>query len=515
MDIYDVKQLSKRNLYETTNNILLKLYQLCNISYVSPASFTEHLTQCVDVIPNLVLDILQQDKKKIELWEKTLSEIPRDVESYILKTLEEIDDILNECQSPTGITLTKNMIEKGLQYIIRRMWKGFFYLHGRVNEKIICEDKKCKECMMLISAGLIFEDFIWKEGKEQLFKELVRLEINKNYIMQLNQYLEEVIAYIKELREQWRVSSQFVIEIENMDKHDFGKRVHQRLYNKYNKFLQENKNEKEWLLLPKTQTLFSSLGIMNEDSVQFEKCLKEITVNIDTSHIIKSLNDRKRLYEEICADLGMCKTFGFDAFGYFIYSIHLNMKERELPLFLAQNMTADRMYYVIKILIETESNKNNDGLKEFEDKINAYYNELKIYIQDHNTEISIPQKEILRITQIEFTDFLKNIRELITQKRIFENAQSKRAVLMHLKMLEWMWMIYKQMYLRGERKDSDAFIKHLNEVYNNPNMEMVFSEIKEDSVIKHIGEYFNTFSETIVELRKGGDDKQTQITNSG
>lgn len=507
LNLYNAERISEKKLYEVSYNILLRLYQLCNVVYVSPAGFSNN-TEFEYILLNMVLDVLKQDEEKMKEWEKCLSEFSGDADIELLK------DILHKCTSGNQVVISKDIIEVCLRAIILQLWNGYISLHNEIGEQVT--HKRCSDCMEYIKVALIYSNTTWDKKKQQLCKELVALGVEKNHVMKLNNYVEEVAGYIDELRQQWMISSKTTIQIENLYHDAFSKKVHEKLFKKYKELLAEKENNR-WLLLPKTQALFSSLGIMNSDYTQFGKRLMDAANNMDVSYVKKCVNDKIRLYEEVCADLGMCYTFGFDAFGYFAYSIYLDIKERELPQFTGQNMTGDRMSYVIRTLWKNESNekKSKDFYKkkskEFKEKINSYYKELKIFLEECDLGIVIPDRDIWDITIKEFESFLSEVRELFIYDKIFAERISdwnkkKKELLMHLKMLEWMCSINLQMHLDVEYKENLALENHLEEIYGNSKMNLLFKEIKEEETIKEIGKYFNEFQRTVAELRNGQYD---------
>ena len=104
-----------------------------------------------------------------------------------------------------------------------------------------------------------------------------------------------------------------------------------------------------WITYKKNQRLLTSLGIINENPEPFVNNYRQVLRGITEGEIQTIIKDQIQNYEEVFADYGMCKAFSFTAYGYFMYLIHIFMKERDVPKSGLKDLSADRIYLITPV----------------------------------------------------------------------------------------------------------------------------------------------------------------------
>ncbi len=275
---------------------------------------------------------------------------------------------------------------------------------------------------------------------------------------------------------------------ENNHASAFAEKVHKSMHEDYLARLKDRYCfENQWVLLDENQSLLMSLGIINGNSKQFvdnySQALQE-TSEIELHNIVQ---DQVANYEEIFADLGMCIAFQFTAYGYFMYSIHIIRKEREIPRRASKNLVADRIRTLL-LSYYREQVKDKENKDKFHGKLQAYWEDLKDCLRTQNKcfEEELKKEEELKNKEdsgnIEgsvdafmglFHSFLdkQKFQELKVAQldkivyfiSNFEQTYRKnRELLRQIEILRWMRSLYQDLNLESElEEDRDKLVEEL------------------------------------------------------
>ncbi|MCM1124216.1 MAG: hypothetical protein NC416_16665, partial [Eubacterium sp.] len=504
-------EVSEGRLWEESNRILLELFRYLRIMYVTPQMISEDAGRyAAYIIPNIVLDILSGDKERVNQWETVIS-------SGCLKEIsfadmqDKITKILQGCvQTGNTSVVTYDAVKYCMQFMVYSMWKGFCEDHPQI-KNIIGEGTVCRKLMEEFHKNIFERQTEQKSVEERLLKEMEKCHIDENTKMCLQKHLWETSGYIHELLKQWIVYGGKKITKRESKIDEYGTAVHKSLKGKFEEkilCLREN----PWIATHRMESAIANLGILKDGSDQFTKRLKEQLKTVNLSHLEDLMRDRMRLYEEVFADLGMCCSFSFSAFGYFAYTIHLFLKERELPESIAHNMTADRMRHVIETLWSydyyREDNFEEDDTEKrkvfYEEKVGELKNDINEYWEILKEKCPIVARTALAGRETaalgtgEFANAIKKASDYI--KGLSNDIPNRREVLMHLRMLQWMDTLYRAMYLetRTELQDDIDLGKHLERVYRAMNQEGFFREASCQYTVQVVGEYYNHFAESVL-----------------
>lgn len=395
-------------------------------------------------MPNLLIDILKNDRSRVEQWHKALlneelkTEFKKD--QYLQRLGEAVEKYLLHGE------LSIQSITYGLEAVSKRMWKGF--LTG--NHRCIGELQKkhaeaiSERIMKCTDASPIFLDCEIEELKNGF-------DLDREEVFRLKKYVMETAGYIREVLGKWVtiLTDQKIIISDDTQK-NYIQMMHDSLHERYVEAL-SRPNENEWIFTQKSQRLMVSLGIVNKDWRQFETALAGAVNAIDEQQFERSMQDRMMLYGEVFADLGMCKVLGFTPLGYLAYTIHLHMKESEMPKGIATNMLTERLKWVMYILQKT--NEPN------------------------------------------FSDWSNLEAQLEEYERKIESCDDSKETRMHQRMLKWMKHIYADMHLDYFPEETKMFSEHLQEMYTKPSMKAL-QDVR-NPLLEEIGEYYNKFIENV------------------
>ncbi|MDO4345504.1 MAG: hypothetical protein Q4C50_11965 [Eubacteriales bacterium] len=287
----------------------------------------------------------------------------------------------------------------------------------------------------------------------------------------------------------------------------YAKKLHGRLHDDYIERLKNRHSEENlWLTFKAEQTWLTAAGIVSSEETQFVEFFARAAAGITKEEILTIVADQSALYEEIFADMGMCKAFGFTAYGYFMYMIHIFMKERDVPRTPINNLTRDRVTILLFALyaaeIRMDDNWNCDlSNSRFMKELNAYWQDLREHLQHSDAA-----KEKMVEKLLECGDFYDVDSEHITKilsGKTDEKCSLKRQEKKQLEILRWMRKIYDELNLENWRIDecTERLIYHIRKskdgMYEkkDPGLKKTWIELcREDESVRDIGEYYNNYS---------------------
>lgn len=481
LDAEDSYSISGRKLCGICRNNFAELYSLCGIEYVTPEDMKNDPEKCIhDALLNLLFDILNQsdkdkkDDRRIVEWEQWSKNVDMqgwaaghtEMEQWIV---EQMRNIIHRYQGERVILY--NDVYYAMQMFTKRMWKKFLGEDSVVYRRL--KDDEYKEAVKNINRidKLIMSQnsLIFEESPEfkKYFDEIKRsLNWTNDKAASLKRHIREICLLVKEIFQAWTVyGKESVCVLETTDE-KFLKKVHKKLYEEYHEKC-ANREKNPWIIAKNVQRMYVSLGIVNRSSGQFISRVKTTLQKLDRSQIEAVLRDKMKLYGEVFADLGMCKVFRFDAFGYFTYTIHLFMKERELAVRDAYNMSAERMKLVIYILWMASA----QGDMEAEDIIKQNSVCFEDWVSTYNTEIE-QYKSRLGVKKDEIDGDASELN-------------------MHKRMLAWMKELKTDMELPVWKETYKGFLDYAKRIYCE---QMEFMEV-DDLIVSRIGEHYNKFTD--------------------
>ncbi len=456
------REIVESRLWENSEKNFIKLFELCHITYVVPEDVARSKGECGwDALPNLIIDILKKKDVQIEQWENILEDADLckalDKDVY----LKNLPRIVADYRSQNGIA--RETVVLGLEVILARMWKGFLAGNAKRVEKV-GENQELRNYLMGISDRILNDTdngFVLKPIELKGIQDI--LELDEEECFRMQQYVLEVAGLVREVLKHWEdVSWKKYLHVPCNTSGDCAEKIHRRLNDEYNKAV-EDLDRHGWIVTKRTQVLYASLGITRRSPSQFSQCLKKAVSVMDDSYLEALLQDKMTLYKEVFADLGMCKIFGFTTFGYYAYIIHLFMKEREVPLEGAYDLSEERIKMVIYTLW-LEQGRLEKNLKPME------------------------EREYFLTKSLELKNLILEYQEKIDS--LEQNLQHSRELQMHGRMLHWMKEIYLDMQPGYFVEELDPLLQYLNKIYGE---DMGFLEGDRDPVVKEIGSYYNNF----------------------
>lgn len=474
LDAEDIYYTSGRKLWGICRDNFVELYTLCGIKYVTPEDMMSRPEEYVlDALPNLLLDILRMDDDRIRGWESwsrktNVQEFTSAWGQWIGGLMRGIIDRYKD-----GKAVIYDDIYYVLQLFTKKMWRKFLEEDSGVYQKI--KRGECGEAvtymnkldkLILDKDYLVFGESPELEGYIEKLK--ITLNWNNDDALSLKRRIREICLLAKEIFQAWTVYGKesvcAPVETENI----FIKEVHKELYDKYHEKC-ENREKNPWIIAKDVQRMYVSLGIVNSSPEQFISRVKTALCKLDRSQIEAVLNDKMKLYGEVFADLGMCKVFNFNDCGYFTYTIHLFMKEREMAVRDAYDMSAERMKLVIYVLWLS----SQQGDMEAENLVKQKYKEFKKWVSNYKTEVEKYEKKF-------------------TEEKKKEITMDRSELSMHRRMIAWMDELDNDMELPVWNEKYREFLVYAESVYRN---EMRFLERNDDFIISNIGGHYNNFTD--------------------
>ena len=531
LDIDNHNVMSERRLWDESNRILLELFRYLRIMYVTPKMVSENTDRyAAYIIPNLVLDILNEEKERVRQW-KALKDSRCLGNTPFAYIQGEMDRMLEEVgQIGDTFTVTHSAVSSCMHTMAHLMWRGFCEEHTQVKD-IICGSETCFKLIQEFPREIFKGQAEQNRAEEILIEEMEKCKIDENSKICVKKHLWETAAYIHELQQQWTVYGGEKITKRKSGIDEYGKLVHASLKSEFEKRI-SNIRENVWIATQKMGPVVAQLGILNERPDQFTKRLREQLEMVSLSHLTELMQDQMKLYEEVFADLGMCCSFRFTAFGYFVYTIHLFLKERELSESIAHDMTIERMRRVIDALwsydYKAEKEQTEEQTKEWTDFYGKKVSELEKSIidywntlRDRSSEVNkaaaasaeAAGDEIANLKSGKFAEMIKGVIEHL--KELSDFGKSKKEVLMHLRMLQWMGTLYcrLQMDTRADLWDDTGLEEHLKTVYGVMASGNFFEEIRKQDTVKMVGGYFNQFAGSVLkpESKKLSMERQNKF----
>ncbi|MCM1211513.1 MAG: hypothetical protein NC318_07905 [Blautia sp.] len=500
LEVVEPHIFSENNLWEICRDDMLALFNHCRITYVVPADIEKEPNQYLfDALPNLLIDILRKDKDRVKEWNMVLSDDKIKIDSDKKVFLGELKDTISEYNNYQRIS--RETIDRCIEKFALRFWKNFITDDTEV-EQLYCGNEDAdaaNERVREISARIaVDEEYEWQKLDVGIIGKV--LGFDGETIFRLEQYILEIVDLVTEIRQQWnRYEEEYLYESLEY-KSDCVKDIHRKLYKRYNEIIEnldthrriETKNDEsqkyDWIITKKIHKLYTSLGIVSRNSEQFAARIRTAMRNIDRGYIKASLKDMMKLYQEVFADLGMCKMFGFTPFGYYAYTIHLFMKERERSQKDVYDMTGERMKIVFYILWDAKSGSNLEEPVNIKADAGKLDHELKDKIDEYEEKIICYEKEI------------KDRKKKGDREK--ESKEDSKEVIMHRHMLRWMKKLYDEM--KFVPKD-EYLLNYLKATYRN---KMDFLEAARSPIMKEIGTYYNEFITTV-----GNEGKKKETMN--
>ena len=231
-----------------------------------------------------------------------------------------------------------------------------------------------------------------------------------------------------------------------------------------------------------------SMGIANESSEQFSKYFKQFMELISFDSIKWMTEDHIQTYQEIFADISMCCAFGFTAYGYFMYSIHIFMKEREICAIPSKEFTGNRFNVIILTLIKTQDQRGA-----FEESLFDYMNELWKKIMGEETVL----ERFWDLTQGDLDMLEEGFRETFSGTEL-------EVVKRQLKMLKWMFNLYSNMSFEPDTDNEikKKLIEHTRQIKKLIDQQSWIKNCSENRVVRDIGDYYNNYSIELAEEQK-------------
>lgn len=288
---------------------------------------------------------------------------------------------------------------------------------------------------------------------------------------------------------------------------EFAGLLHEKLHENYMTYLdKENRGRKLWITFKNEQSRLVSLGIINPDKKQFVEHYKNVVSRIAAENVEKIIKEQNVIYDEIFADMGMCEAFRFSAYGYFMYSIHIFMKQRNIPFNEINNFTHDRIKILLTALFPDEIGMNGEGVciiskSKFGEKLNRYWGDLKGILEENShVKCCIFFKPLLDC---------KSFFDIDTEdiEAVFKNMRKAPVLsggeMTHLEILRWMVALYERLDFENRIKDEnrERLIRHIR--ISKENMKSNgqrcgydkswFEMCSEDAAVQDIGRYYNQY----------------------
>ncbi len=330
-----------------------------------------------------------------------------------------------------------------------------------------------------------------------LYKEIEKIDLGLNSGLEVTQeerFVEELDTFCNSIccltrKGLWNEGGRIIAKESAAEK--FGLQLHKRLHESYMVCL-NNRHDMQyrWITFKKNQRLLTSMGVINEDGREFAKVYSGFLEKLPRELVRGQISDMLSLYEEVFADIGMCSAFGFSSYGYFMYSIHIIMKERGLLSSRARNFTVDRISTVLFDFYEFDENQD------FYNKLEDYYKDLqeagKDYLQVDDS------KKFSELNEKMILDNMGKIRSVVDeQKEEKQKNEERRNLLKSWEMLRWMWLLWREFQINAENNKFDKYDmglkKHIQKLKGDVTKELWVQQCREDSVINEIRDYYNMF----------------------
>lgn len=497
-----------RDLVRVTDIVYIRAKDLMLPEAADPDAFIpESLMDCFSIYANVIVDILNTKKEKrqacCEEWRKAIEcmqkrpEMDEDM-SEVLVNISKFLDAFQESEqiAPTDIW--------GIVPMTLKNWKK----HNQTVSDVYRDDENFRKIFDgICEADSLPEMKICLPGEE-----ISNIEVSDR--MACYEKLNRIRQCAGNIMTNMKGDSTTQLRDEDLLMTQFARNLYNRLHGDYIRRLEKRHSEENlWLTFKAEQTWLTSVGIVSFDEKQFVKFFERAAAGITEAEIRTIVADQSSLYEEIFADMGMCKAFGFTAYGYFMYMIHIFMKERDVPRVPGNDLTRDRVTMLLTSIYADEIGMNEKWECNLQDSqltkaLNAYWQDLRGHLQGSKAAKEGAMRRLLK-----YDDFYSVesgiICEVLDEERRLNRQEKKQ-----LEILRWMRRIYDEMNLENWRIDDckKELILHIRESEKgmqrkaDPGLKKTWIELcQEGESVRDIGGYYNKYSYSqILQGRKDG-----------
>lgn len=514
LGVSETRENNVRELCRCVKSNMLKLFELSKCKFYDPNSLeiTKLESNSEEIYVNVVLDILasldDKNDDSYREWSKVLCNYENCPEE-LTKLLETV----NSWKKQGGdVFIPESLILKSVKKMI-------YLLPGNYNLPSVNKANLQRIIYLLVVAcesSFGINELI-NNVLPDLNSELEKYGMDRDETNEFCLILEEAVENAREIKQVMELVRNTGFRYRQSFIADFAFKLH----NKIHTDLISERNELRWLLREESLESLVNLGVVDEKPEQFMRMLKRIMEGIPEEEIRNLIEDKISFYEETFADLGMCVSFDFDAFGYFCYTIHIFMEEKTLQRSRGKNVYAERLKMVIYILcFQSKDNTLNDDNKkynlnneklieldyEFKEKILEYAHRVlngisEMYSVYKNYDIIKKMVDTLinNCLEDEWTNELLEFYEYLKINSIPELSKNIKEYYMHIRMLTWMSELYNGMELwGGPKKIQRELFEHFLDGYDILKEKNVFVHSDEEQkIFSDIGEYYNNFSDTV------------------
>lgn len=501
-----------RELVQVTDIVYIRAKDLMLRETVDPDAFTpKSLMDCFAIYTNVIVDILNTEKEKRQAccqeWRDAIKHVlkPREMDSDMREVLENVSKFLDAFEETEQIAPADIW---GIVRVALKTWKR--------NNPVVADVYKDDENFRKIFDGLCEADSLPEMKICLPREEISNIEISDR--MACYEKLNCIRQCAGSIMTNMNGGSTMQLCDEDLDMTQLAKDLYSRLHNDYIHRLENRHGEKNlWLTFKAEQRWLNSAGIVNSNEKQFVKFFERAAAEITEEEIRAIVADQSSLYEEIFADMGMCKAFGFNSYGYFMYMIHIFMKERDVPKTPKNDLTRDRVTILLISIYGDEIGmdkkwKCNLMDSRFMKYLNAYWQDLQGHLQQSKATKSDAMKHLLECNDFYSVDS-KIICKVLSERNDAEHGL-KRQEKKQLEILRWMRRIYDEMNLENWRIDDckKELILHIRESEKgmqrkaDSRLKKTWIELcQEDESVQDIGNYYNNYNYSqILQGRKEG-----------
>lgn len=438
---------------------------------------------------NCILDIMEGEKengsgkKRCAEWEKALE---KKMESF------------------TGNEVIRRVLEDNLKSLSAYEKTGripSIDLYTAIRGAIVFWEKKLIDQEYFGNEKLAIDIQILKRMEGPLPEICPAVEDNKDYYKVTPELLcyEELYGLwqcVGRIMENMKACSGGNLFYKKSPVNEFTEKLHKRLHKDYIKRLKKRYDgENLWIAFKKGQSRLMAMGIVNPDKKQFVKFYSQTITGTGAEQAVEVVNEATELYNELFADRGMCEAFGFSAYGYFMYSIHIFMKHRNIPDKKGKGATHDRIKLLLvawfgkEIGLDEEGRINNIEKSPFYEKLDIYWKDLKKSLKD-NDSLDICDELKALLDKNCFSDIAeRDIRSVLDRKNEFSLLGEKSK---YLEILRWATAFYEGMDLENYSVDAkyESLIRHILD----SKKENWFTEVSKDCAVQDIRDYYNNYS---------------------
>lgn len=501
LGLHTAEEYSGIKLWDSSCEILIEMAEISGIEFITSEDLTYRCEkqiigdECNLILVNLVIDLLIQGEIACEGWSEALS-MCKGEEETIDVYLQFLKDILRiyKKKHAVGTDVLKKVIavlSVQLYLKVKSIWRN-------KSPELAAFVEKMDEDLFMESS----------EGEKLLDK--FRVNTAAKYAAgkdeKLWEAIEEVCHFYElaiDLRAGIQWNSTKWIKKEDDSASNFARALHDLYYKEYMQLCMNPSLYNNWILSDENQRMFLSMGVASADAGQFIEYFRDFIGRVAVHSVIEMIKENIQLYQEVFADISMCSAFQFTAYGYFMYSIHIFMKERELCTIPSKEFTVNRFNIIILSLMNYNTTQEKiKSEKEFNEYLFTYFCKLVKYITDgseYGESFSMIKK---------FAEVKEEHIDLLEEKVNLKTDREKRHTLeRQIKMLRWMQGLYSIMSFEddtssGIKKD---LILHAKQIKSKIDCQDWIRNCRENMVIRDIGEYYNNYTiESVIMNRETG-----------